>query len=594
MKERNQNFYFLLKRLWLHISKRRRIQFVLLLLIMIFASVAEVVSIGAVFPFLGVLTSPETVFRYKLTQPFIKAFNIATPKDLLFPLTVAFAIALILSGIIRFFLLWAQTKLGFAIGADLSFSIYKRTLYQPYAVHVSRNSSEVIAGISNKANDVTSQVLMPILTIFSSFLMLTMILAALVAINPTIAITACIGFAVIYILIIQGTKKRLLHDSQLISQESNQVIKALQEGLGSIRDVLIDGTQDVYCKIYRDSDIPLRRAKASITIVGGSPRFGIEALGMVLIALLAYSLTDNVNGNLSSTAIPILGAMALGAQRMLPVLQLAYTSFTFIRGCEASLRETLDILDQPLPDFANKPLPDPLPFKQHIAINRLSFRYSEEGPWVLKKIDLKIKKGSSIGFIGITGSGKSTLLDIIMGLLQPVDGKIVIDDVKIDSWNRRAWQSHIAHVPQAIFLADTTITENIAFGVSKDKIDFERVKLAAEKAQIATTIEYLDKKYDTVVGERGVRLSGGQRQRIGIARALYKKADLIVFDEATSALDNETERSVMEAIENLADDITILIIAHRLTTLRNCDQIVELQNGEIKSVGTYEEIVNCL
>lgn len=592
MKEKNQNFCFLLKRLWVHINKRRRIQFGLLFLIMILASVAEVVSIGAVFPFLGVLTSPETVFRYKLTQPFIKMFNIATPKDLLLPLTVAFTVALILSGVIRFFLLWAQTRLGFAIGADLSFSIYKRTLYQPYAIHVSRNSSEVIASISNKANDVTAQVLMPILTIFSSFLMLALILAALVAINPTIAIAACIGFAVIYLLIIQVTKKRLLRDSQLISRESNQVIKALQEGLGSIRDVLIDGTQDIYCKIYRDSDIPLRRAKASITIIGGSPRFGIEALGMALIALLAYSLTDNVEGNLSSTAIPVLGAMALGAQRMLPVLQLTYTSFTFIRGCEASLRETLDILDQPLPDHANTPLIEPLFFKQNITLNQLSFRYSNEGSWVLRKVNLEIKKGSSIGFIGVTGSGKSTLLDIIMGLLQPVEGNISIDGVKIDSGNQRAWQPHIAHVPQAIFLADTSVTENIAFGVSKDNIDLERVKFAAEKARIAETIEGLDKKYDTMVGERGIRLSGGQRQRIGIARALYKKADVIVFDEATSALDNETERSVMEAIENLAEDITVLIIAHRLTTLRNCDQIVELRNGEIKSVGTYEDIVS--
>lgn len=592
MKEKKQSFNFLLGRLWINISRRRRVQFGFLFLIMIFASVAEVVSIGAVFPFLGVLTSPETVFRYKIVQPIIKLFNISSAKELLLPFTVVFITALIISGLIRFFLLWAQTRLGFAIGADLSFNMYKKTLYQPYAVHVSRNSSEVIASISSKANDITAQVLMPILTIFSSILMLLMILTALVTINPTIAIAACIGFGIIYFLIIQVAKKSIYRDSQLISRETNQVIKALQEGLGSIRDVLIDGTQDVYCKIYRDSDIPLRRAKASITIIGGSPRFGIEALGMALIALLAYSLTDSTDGGLSSTAIPVLGAMALGAQRMLPVLQLTYTSFTLIRGCEATLRETLDILDQPLPDYANQPLPKPISFDKSISLDKLSFRYHEDGPWVLNKVDLVIKKGSSVGFIGTTGSGKSTLLDVIMGLLQPVEGKILIDEIEIDIKNQRAWQSHIAHVPQAIFLSDASIIENIAFGVEKDKIDLERVKLAAEKAQLTSTIEALDKKYDTVVGERGVRLSGGQRQRIGIARALYKRADVIVFDEATSALDNETEKCVMEAIENLSNDITILIIAHRLSTLKNCNQIVELQDGKIKVVGTYVEMIN--
>jgi ATP-binding cassette subfamily B protein len=229
-------------------------------------------------------------------------------------------------------------------------------------------------------------------------------------------------------------------------------------------------------------------------------------------------------------------------------------------------------------------------FQHQIGLNQVSFRYSLESPFVLKGLNLTIEKGARLGFIGVSGSGKSTLLDIVMGLLQPTEGALRIDDRLVTGLNHRTWQSHIAHVPQAIFLADSSIEENIAFGVAKSQIDHSRVQQAAKQAQISDVIETWPKKYQTIVGERGVRLSGGQRQRIGIARALYKQADVIIFDEATSALDTETEVSVMRAIEGLSKDLTLLIIAHRLTTLKHCTQIVELESGGIKRVGSYIEI----
>jgi len=284
--------------------------------------------------------------------------------------------------------------------------------------------------------------------------------------------------------------------------------------------------------------------------------------------------------------------LALGAQRLLPVLQQAYSSWTAMCSGQAPLNDALVLLEQPLPTYAEETSPTPIPFQNSIMIKNLAFRYAPQAPWILQGVDINIPKGSRTGFIGTTGSGKSTLLDIIMGLLQPTEGSLNIDDIHITSKNHSSWQMHIAHVPQAIFLADTTITENIAFGVQHDKINHERVRKSAEKAQISQTIEAWDQQYNTLVGERGVRLSGGQRQRIGIARALYKEANFIVFDEATSALDNDTERAVMQAIENLDDELTILIVAHRLTTLKNCTQIIELADGGIKRTGTYQEIVN--
>jgi ABC-type bacteriocin/lantibiotic exporter with double-glycine peptidase domain len=413
---------------------------------------------------------------------------------------------------------------------------------------------------------------------------------ALLSIQPMVAISAFLGFGTIYMVVVLATKNALVRDSQRVNDKTNQVIKALQEGLGGIRDVLIDGAQDVYCKVYRNADLPLRRATANIAIIGGCPRYILEALGMVLIAVLAYTLADTPTGIANS--IPILGALALGAQRLLPVLQQAYSSWTAMCGGQASLIETLKLLDQPLPPHADAALPAAMPFKDCITLNSLAFRYTENTPWVLKPgLNLSIKKGSRIGFIGTTGSGKSTLLDIIMGLLEPTKGSFVVDKVRITRQNQRGWQARIAHVPQTIFLGDKSIEENVAFGVPVEKIDHARVRQAAKKAQIAQTIESWDEQYKTVVGERGVKLSGGQRQRIGIARALYKQADVIVFDEATSALDSNTEGEVMEAIESLGHEITVLLVAHRLTTLKNCTQIVELADGKIVQVGSYKETV---
>jgi len=336
----------------------------------------------------------------------------------------------------------------------------------------------------------------------------------------------------------------------------------------------------------------MQLALASNQVVGASPRFGVEALGMVLIAGLAYMLAaaSGAVGGVTD-AVPVLGALALGAQRLLPVLQQIYTAYITIKGNQVSTQDALDLLGQPMPAHAYARPAKPMAFQTAITLKDLGFRYTPQGPWVLRNLNLQIAKGSRVGFVGVTGIGKSTLLDIVMGLLTPSEGMLLIDNTVVNPQNPRAWQAHISHVPQAIYLSDTSIAENIAFGAPAELIDLQRVKQAAQQAQIAQTIEGWRNGYETLVGERGVRLSGGQRQRIGIARALYKRANVIIFDEATSALDNDTEAAVMQAVETLGRDITILIIAHRLTTLKNCDQIVELANCGIKAVGGYEQMM---
>ena len=580
----------MLIRLWQHLSKRRQRQFFLLLTLMMISTLSEVVSIGAVLPFIGILTAPEQIYQHHLMEPIILYLGLTSAKQLMLPFTIVFIMSALFAGAIRLVLLYATTRLSFATGADLSINIYRRTLYQNYSVHVSRNSSEVINGIISKTGTVIGGVINPTLILISSASMMTGIIIALFAINILVALIASVGFGMLYGVVIIYTKKHLKENSKCIAEQSTQMIKSLQEGLGGIRDVLIDGSQQFYCQLYRNSDLPLRKASGNNAFIAGSPRNIMEAIGMALIASLAYVLTQQESGLL--TTIPLLGALALGAQRLLPAFQQAYSAYTGLKGARSSFEDVLKLLDQPLPYYANQPLPSPIPFNREIELKNLSFRYSKETPWILKNINLKLNKGARIGFIGVTGSGKSTLLDIIMGLLPPTNGKLIIDQQSINGQNRRAWQTHIAHVPQNIYLSDSSIEENIAFGISKYKIDHQQVKKAAQQAQIAELIEQWKDGYQTFVGERGIRLSGGQRQRIGIARALYKKANVLIFDEATSALDNETEREVMKAIEELGKEKTVLIIAHRLTTLKGCDKIISLEKNNTIQTLTYKEVVS--
>ena len=578
----------LLFRLWEHFSPRRKSQFALLLILMVLVSFAEVLSLGAIVPFLAALTNPKQVFELPIAQPFIQLAGIQSEGELLLPLTLLFGFTAIIAGAMRLVLLKVSLRVSFATGADIGYSIYRKTLYQPYLTHLSRNTSEIIDGVTGKTTIVTDGIIMSALYVLSSIIMLVLMLGTLLVIAPIPSAAAFSIFGLMYFVTMKVTRRKLMNNSKDITVESARVIKSLQEGLGGIRDILIDGSQDAYCRVYQKSDSVLRKAYATSSFISVSPRFVTEALGMLLIALLAFVLTKQSNE--INQAIPIVGALALASQRLLPVMQLAYSAWTAILRNQFSLKDTLDFLDQPLPEYANQLPSEPIPYAKEINLKDVSFQYRENSPLILDKLSLTIPKGSRVGFIGTTGAGKSTLLDILMGLLRPSSGALEIDDQIITEANHRAWQMHIAHVPQTIFLSDSTIEENIAFGIPKHEIDHERVKRVAAQAQIAKTIEGLPQGYETFVGERGTRLSGGQRQRIGIARALYKNADVLIFDEATSALDTETEIAVMESIQNLGSDYTVLMIAHRLSTLKDCSMLVKLNQGRIEAVGSYEEI----
>lgn len=578
----------LLRRLWRHLSRRRQRQFVMLTCLTPISALAEVISLGAVLPFLGILISPGRVFRQPFIADLARKFDILSADQLVLPLTIGFIVAALVAGGIRMLLLWLSSRLAFACGTDLSMEVYRRTLYQPYRVHVARNSGVVISGIINSVNNAAG-VLLSLLTLISSVVLLGAVTIALVAIDPMMALISTLGFGALYRLITWMSRRRLELNSKRIADEHLRVVKALQEGLGGIRDVLLDGTQPVYCEIYGQADSRLRRAFGDNNFIGQSPRFAMEALGMVLLALLAYGASHRIGG--VATALPALGALALGAQRLLPALQQIYSSWANIVGSHTSLAAAIDLLDQPISAELLQPVPKPVPFLDSIRLEAVRFRYSADAPWALDGLNLTIRKGARVGFVGSTGSGKSTAFDVLMGLLTPTDGALFVDGMRIEGDRIRGWQQTIAHVPQSIYLADATLAENIAFGVPRESIDQRRMQQAAKQAQIADIIERRPEGYDAFVGERGVRLSGGQRQRIGIARALYKQASVLVFDEATSALDNATEQSVMDAIHGLSHDLTILLIAHRLSSVRRCDTIVELEDGRVVAQGSYEYLL---
>lgn len=558
---------------------------------MALSSLAEVLSIGAVVPFLAVLTQPEVVFDNQFAHLITEKLGYTEAGQVQLFVTFAFVILISLAGCIRLLLVYSSIRFSFATGSDLSLDIYRRTLYQPYEVHLARNSSDVISGILTKTNSAVYEVILPIVMLGGAAALIVAIVGALVVIDPLVAGATFGGFGLIYLIVGLITRKSLARNGERVAKESSNVVKALQEGLGGIRDVLLDGSQKTFADAYQRADIQWRRAQGQNQLIGATPRYGVETLGMLIIAGVGFAMSQKAGG--MSLAIPTLGAIALGAQRMLPALQQCYATFSSLRGAAASLSDVVQLLEQPIPAAtANAISTADIPFNDSMEIKSLVFGYAGHDRSVLKNIDLKISKGERIGIIGTTGSGKSTLIDIIMGLLPPTEGVIEVDGHPLANENLRCWQSQIAHVPQSIYLFDGTIEENIAFGVPVHSIDSKRVREAAKRAKIHEVIEALPDQYRTLVGERGVRLSGGQRQRIGIARALYKSAKIMVLDEATSALDNATEAAVMDSMAEIGRDLTILIIAHRLTTLSRCDRIIELDGGTISRIGSYESMVN--
>jgi ABC-type multidrug transport system fused ATPase/permease subunit len=570
------------------ISRKRKIQFCLTLLAIMTNSFFEIISLAAVLPFLSVLSSPQTFVESSSVRRFAQLLPLNNAAEAVAFVCIGFATITVISAVVRTITIIVSSKFTLALGADLSRSVFERTLHQPYSSHAKQNSAAVIANVTQNVSAFVNGILNPAVHFLTSSLTVIGILTTLLLINWWVALTTSVVFGGAYFGIIRMNRSRYTRNSSIVVAAQDDIVRALQEGLGAIRDVIIDGNQEFYGRTYSTADRRMRNATNDSHIRSATPKYILEALGMLMICTVAFVLSKGESRLLG--AVPVLGALAMGAQRLLPAMQVAFGSYSAIVGNMYGLDRIVDVLTSEQAPKSSVYVAA-CGVAAQVTFDKVEFRYAADAPQVLRKVSFSIQRGDRIGVIGATGSGKSTTMDLLLGLLQPTSGQILIDGEPLVGDKVFAWQKSLSHVPQVIYLADSSIAENIAFGLSKDKIDMDQVHKAARLAQIAEHIETLEAGYDTFVGERGIRLSGGQRQRIGIARALYKSATVLVFDEATSALDDETEAELMKAIDGLSKDLTVIMIAHRLSTVRRCDKILKLHNGKVVAFDTPDIVL---
>lgn len=586
MKEDNKSIPWGLAALIRRLSPVRRRRIVPLLVLMFVGAIAELVTIGAAFPFLGLVANPNGTEAISMLGFESNIFGSNNTETAIVFLAGLFALAAVLAASIRLLLLYQSQKFVYGVSCEIAIALYSNALYQSYAYHTQNNSSEIIAGIQ-KVQQVTNGILMPIMQAAIAVVIASFIVAGLIIIDPVVAIATAVGLAATYVPITLVIKARLKQNSGTMARAQNRRVQVMREGLGGIRDVLLDHSQAEFVRSYEVSESAYRDARTTNQFLAGAPRFVSEAGGMLLIAALVVIVSFRPSGLVN--AIPTLGVLALGAQRLLPLVQQIYSGWAQALGNRQNLVELAESLSRATPEARkNLHVNQTLRFDTAIELNSVSYSYPSNRTPAISDLVLTIPKGARVGIVGETASGKSTLMDLVIGLLEPTHGAILIDGALLTNENREAWRSSIGHVPQDVYLADATITENIAFGLPRLEIDMERVRRAALQAELMDTITSLQGKFEARIGERGTQLSGGQRQRVGIARALYKEATVLVLDEATSALDTTTETSVMAAIERLSKEITIFIIAHRRSTLKICDMIIHLSHGKLTKVERKE------
>ena len=552
---------------------------------MFFSGISEVFSLASIIPFIAILVSPDKIESISFFSNIISFLNLESSNQILFFTTITFIVAVLISSFLRILNLWVSNRLVASIGCDISCEAYYKTLLQPYKTHISRNSSSIISTTTTETSNTVSFLSAALQLLTSSIVSLFIILSLLI-LNFKVALSLGFIFINSYLLIIFLIRKKLKSNSESISQSNKIRIKALQEGLGAIRDVILERAQEFYTSLYRKADYPLRIKESQNWFLSAAPRYILEWLGLSLIALLALFLT--ISQKNENNVLPLLGAFAFGAQRLLPSLQMVYAQWASMKSQTQAIKNVIYLLEQKIPKSAFlKPKINKI-FHKSIIFKNIFFSYSNKEP-VLKDINISFHQGEKIGIIGQTGSGKSTFLDILMGLIEPQEGSLFINNIDIfDKQNHMKlikWQQSLSHVPQNIFLTDSSIAENIGFGKSLSDINFKKVKEAAKKAKIHDFITKLPKGYNTRVGERGVLLSGGQKQRIGIARAFYNTlSSIYIFDEATSALDENTEAEILKSIALIGKNKTVFMISHKPKTLGICDRIFKINDCKVYEV----------
>lgn len=564
------------------LSPARLRELTLVNLLMPATAVAEMLTVAAIVPFLALLSGQPID---PATGPGVRSFLQAMAGQTLGSAAILFIILAVLTAAFRLGLFWVSKHFAFWLGHEVSVEIQRRLLRQPYAFHLSHHSSQQLASL-DKVDLLVFDVVIQAVHGFSALLVGLFIIVLLIAIDPVSTGIAVLVIGASYGIAIAGTRRRLGRHAETINSAYQQRVKFIQESVGGIRDLILDQSHEQALDRFRTVDNAFTRARSRTAFLAAAPRILIEAAGLVLIAMLVLVIAGRPGG--FTSALPFLGALALGAMRLLPSLGQIYASWASVEVVGPVIADVAALLRLPVEDEGSA---STVPLQDSIRFEAVSFGYSGPDSRVLEDIDLTIPKGSRVAITGRTGSGKSTLVDLLMGLIEPDSGRILVDHRALGAERLPGWRRSIAHVPQDIFLADDTIAANIALSFQGGEIDEQRIHAAARRAHLHQFIEALPDQYETRIGERGVRLSGGQRQRLALARALYKDAAVLILDEATSALDDQTEQAVMEALDELqAEGTTVIIVAHRLSTVARCVPIFVLDNGRLVRSGTASEL----
>jgi ABC-type multidrug transport system fused ATPase/permease subunit len=581
-----------LKKLLFLLSPPEQKRLGLLFIMITIMALLDMIGVASILPFLAVLTNISLVETNVLLNTIFQTsniFGVKTKQDFIFFLGVAVFLLLIISLIFKILTTYMQARFVQIQEHNIGKHLLEKYLHQPYSWFLSRNSADLGKTILSEANHVVVYGINPLIDLIAKGIIAILLITLLFIADSKLALIVSLSLTGAYLLIFYYIRNYLNRTGEKRLNNNQLRFTIISEAFGATKEVKIGGLEKTYVRNFSKSAKIFAYSNASAIIISQLPRYIVEGIAFGGILLSILYLTAQSGG--FNSAIPILSLYIFAGYRLIPALQEIYRSLTQLAFVDFSLNKLHDDLKNLKPFYENKN-ESVLSLNKKIILNNIHYNYPNASRTVLKDINITISAKSIIGLVGATGSGKTTLIDIILGLLEPQKGTLEVDGKVITTQNVRSWQRSIGYVPQHIYLSDDTVAANIGFGIDTKDIDQDAVKKAAKIANLHEFVmDELPKQYQTIIGERGVRLSGGQRQRIGIARALYHNSQILILDEATSALDNQTEKAVMEAINNLRKNITIILVAHRLTTVKNCDLIFLLDKGQLKSAGTFEELI---
>lgn len=569
-------------------KKLRRLQF--LVVLMAFAELGSVLSIG---PFMALVGDMSQLQSDGIVGDIYRMSGLEDPRTFLFWTGIVVLVALTIAALISMFTIWRLSMYGARVGAELSSRLYSHYMHQPWLFHASGSSSQLTNQIAQECGRITNGIINPLMQMNARIVMAALMAVAIFIFNPAVAITGLVIFAVAYMAMYRIVRQRLIRNGGTITSAQRMRFKLMGEGFGGIKDALLLGRQQVFTDRFDQASIRFADAQGKNQVMSQVPRFVMELVAFGSVIFLILYLLAAHDGNLG-TILPLLSVYALAGFKLLPAFQQIYSSISGIRGnltAFEGLRDDLRASATATLQLApNENSGEHLTPRESIELKNVQFTYPGKAEPALRDLTINIGVNQVIGLVGASGSGKSTAIDILLGLIRPENGELLIDGKPITKQQLRAWQNSLGFVPQSIFLADSSIRENIGFGLPPELVDEEKVQRAATMAHLDELLAELPDGLSTRVGERGVQLSGGQRQRIGIARALYHDADVLILDEATSALDGITEKLIMDAIHDFSGKKTIIMIAHRLATVKKCDSIYLLANGQVTDQGAYSEL----